>query len=170
MNTKTCQGFFISEFLVYLALSACIGLFIMQYVYGTAVRLRQVTSQTDRIASLYAALDAIAHDIEQAPSSCARWRALLHDELAWQEGQTRIGWKVENGLLKRSIQNYQNQEQVWKRPVTHIALDQVALLACTPHYRNKELYALTVELEAQVQPQKVYRVKRSVAVQQCVKL
>lgn len=170
MTDRAKPGFFISEFLLYLALSGCIAVFIMHYVYGTSIRLRQTTHQTDRIASLYAALDAISNDIEQAPSLCSDWRTLTQDELAWQQGDTRIGWKLEEGALKRSTQNYREREEKWKRSVTHIALEDVVRLCCTPHCENKELHGIAIELQARITPQKLYTVQRAVAVQKCVRL
>lgn len=170
MIDRRQPGFFISEFLLYLALSGCVAVFVMQYVYGTSIRLRQTTLTTDRIASLYMALDAICNDIEKAPCLCSDWRTLTHDELAWQQGDTRIGWKIDDGSLKRSVQNYQNREEKWKRSVTHIALEDVVKLCCMPHYENKELHNITIELQARVAVDKVYTVQRAVAVQQSVRV
>lgn len=158
-------GFFMTEFLLYLALSACVALFIMRYIYGTTVRLRATTAQTDRIASIYAALDSIAHDLEQAPGTVADWRTLNQEELSWQQGNTILGWKLDAGTLKRQAKNYHTKEQRWKRPVTHVALEDVQAVQFTPHYEQKNMHAITVALTGRLAGGKTYQCKRSVPLQ-----
>lgn len=157
------DGFFVTEFLLYLALSACMGLFIMRYIYGTTLRLRETTLETDRIASLYAALDAIAYDLEQAPTTVTDWRTILQNELAWQQGDRRVGWQLEKGALKRTMQTYAAREQKWKRPVTHIALENVEAVHFIPHYENKNVAAFTVAINGRLKNGKLYQCKRSVS-------
>lgn len=167
---KTQYGFFVTEFLLYLALSACMGLFIMRYIYGTTLQLRATTLETDRIASLYAALDAITNDLEQAPTTITAWRTILKDELAWQQGTVRVGWQLERGVLKRTMQTYAPREQRWKRPVTHIVLEQVEAVRYTPHYENKHVVAFTITLHGRLKNGKMYPCKRSVSLRASVLL
>ncbi len=163
-------GFFVTEFLLYLALSACMGLFIMRYIYGTTLQLRATTLETDRIASLYAALDAITNDLEQAPTSVTDWRTILQDELVWQQDTMRVGWQLERGVLKRTMQTYAIREQKWKRPVTHIALEDVEAVRYTPHYENKNVVAFTIALNGRLKNGKIYPCKRSVSLRTSILL
>ncbi|MGE0010312.1 MAG: hypothetical protein AB7F19_07315 [Candidatus Babeliales bacterium] len=168
MNKHVRVGFFMTEFLLYLALSACSAIFIMRYIYGTSMRLRATTLQTDRIASLASALDAICNDVVHAPCAVHEWRTLNDHELAWQHGNVRIGWKLEDGSFKRTQQTYNLRKQKWKRQVTHIAVEDVDAVQYIPQYQGNALRLMTIKLCGKVAVGKTHCIERSVLLQQNV--
>lgn len=162
MNKRLEFGFFMTEFLIYLALSACMSIFIMRYIYGTVVRLRASTQHIDRIVSMHAALDAICNDLQEAPEAATEWRTLNDHALMWQQGNSIIGWKVDHGILKRTIQHFDTKEQRWKRAISHVALEDVVAIEFAPRYEDRDLQLIMVAITGRMTTKKTYQCKRSV--------
>lgn len=160
---RYASGFFVTEFLVYLALSAFIGLFMTRFLYSTTAQLRKATAQTDRIATIYAALDALAFDLERAPQDRYAWRQLQLQELAWQEGDTQIAWYLDEYTLKRSSKKYDKNKNKWKRSVSHVALEDVHAWSCKQHGDTHQVYALTVTIEGKLANGKMYTCERTIS-------
>ncbi len=82
----------------------------------------------------------------------------------------RIGWKLDGGALKRTMQKYAPRHQQWKRPVTHIALEDVETVHYAPHYENKNVAAFTIALNGRLRSGKIYQCKRAVSLKSNITL
>ena len=108
--------------------------------------------------------------LKHAPTIVTDWRTILQDQLAWQQGDVRIGWKLDGGALKRTMQKYAPRHQQWKRPVTHIALEDVETVDYAPHYENKNVAAFTIALNGRLRSGKIYQCKRAVSLKSNITL
>lgn len=158
------HGFFMTEFLLYLLLSACMGVYMMKYMYSTVLRLRSTTQETERIASIHAALDALSNDIEKAPNDITKWRMLTKTELVWEHDDTQqVGWKLQDTMLKRNSRNYDQKEARWKRTTSHVALEEVKEAEFVPHYADNKLDGITITISGVIASGKLYQVQRTIA-------
>jgi hypothetical protein len=112
----------------------------------------------------YSICDVLNRDLVQAPLALTYWKLISADSVIWSDGKKDIGWECKNGILSRSVGNYDITTQKWisqKRAIAFKGLDSITFIA---HISGQTMSCMTYALLAKRNDKVVEVKQRSILV------
>ena len=122
LNNRTLNGFLLVQMVVYLAITALIVLFTMQWAVSAMMHYRCISHHSSRAIAMTCATDVWMRDMRGALGPLHHYR----DMWLWSMGDTYVAWYLKDHALIRAEGSYKNV--VWHERIHSLMAEEIELL------------------------------------------